>query len=94
MSCYGIDELTNPGERKTVLGTCTVQVHETHTHPPFSIKFFDHDYVYKPLWIANFANETCCKELVYFLYYYFILRWGEYFSVNIVHVSMAPGKDV
>ena len=50
--------MVNPGERETVFWASVVEVHEIHTHLPFSVGLLDHDDISKPLGVEDFSDET------------------------------------
>ena len=58
MTSCGVYQLVNPGERETVFWASVVEVHEIHTHLPFSVGLLDHDDISKPLGVEDFSDET------------------------------------
>ena len=77
MAGCGVNDEVDPRQREAVFWACFVDVGEVDTESPFTIRFFDEDYVSQPLWILHLPDNPCLKKFADLLVDGFLSIWHE-----------------
>ena len=77
MTCGSVHELVNSGNQEGVLWACFVEVCLVNADPPFSIWFFNHNYICKPFGVVNFPDKLGCEQLPNLFIYGCVSFWIE-----------------